>query len=108
MKIIIEAAQRLKETEVDAGWFDALSDVAKKAYMKLHPGSKAGKGSKSSKGNDGGKLRKAQEDHKKNRENYSKHRNSMHDESTDDDWKAHDRALKRLENSRDRIARLKK
>lgn len=55
MPIKINAAARLK-IAIEAGWFDALSDVAKKAYMKLHPNSKMGKsGSTNSGGADAAK-----------------------------------------------------
>ena len=99
MAIKINAATRLR-----AGWFDKLSDVAKKAYLKLHPNSRAGKGGTNPKGGD---RKAAEEEHKKHREAYDKHRDAMHDDSTDAEWVAHDAALKRLEKSRDRLKRMK-
>jgi hypothetical protein len=107
MPIKINAAARLQQ----AGWFDALSDVAKKAYKKLHPNSKVGTGQSSKQPSGAGKadrIKQAEEQHKKNRDSYGKHRDAMHDESSDSDWEAHDRALERLEKSRDRLAKLKK
>jgi hypothetical protein len=99
----IEAATRLKATEVDAGWFDALSDVAKKAYKRLHPNSKVGKGSKSNPD----RIKHAEEMHKKHKENYNKIKNSGGDERSDSEWQKHDKALENLEKSRDRLKRLK-
>lgn len=113
MAIKINASARLR-----AGWFDALSDVAKKAYKKLHPNSKVGESGPSkpsssqstpSKSTPSPDARKnAEAEHKKNRDAYDKHRDSIHDDSTDAEWAAHDAALKRLEKSRDRLAKLKR
>jgi hypothetical protein len=105
MPIKINASARLR-----AGWFDALSDAAKKAYKKLHPNSKVGESGNSSsapsKGPDA--LKQAKDEHDKNRKAYDAHRDSMHDGSTDAEWSAHDKALQRMEKSRDRLAKLKR
>lgn len=104
MPIKIEAAARLK-----AGWFDALSDAAKKAYKKLHPNSKVGDGRTSNgTGAHPDRIKRAEETHKNHMKNYDKHRDAMHDKSSDKDWEKHDRALERLEHSRDRLAKLKR
>lgn len=106
MKIKIEAAQRLKAAEkAEAGWFDALSDVAKKAYKKLHPNSKVGNGSGGKSNPD--RVKRAEEQHKKHQENYNKVRDSGGDERSEAEWDKHDKALNRLEKSRDRLKRLK-
>jgi hypothetical protein len=104
MPIKIEAAARLK-----AGWFDALSDAAKKAYKKLHPNSKVGDGrTANGTGAHPDRIKRAEEIHKKHKEKYGKHRDAMHDKSSDKDWEKHDRALENLERSRDRLAKLKR
>lgn len=105
-KIKLEAAARLKATVTEAGWFDALSDAAKKTYKKLHPGSKVGDG-KSSKGTSPDRIKKAEELHKKHKDNYSKIRDSGGSDRSDAEWDKHDKALSRLEKSRDRLQRLK-
>ena len=104
MTIKIEAALRLK-----AGWWDALSDTAKKAYKKLHPNSKVGDGRTSNgTGAHPDRIKRAEEMHKKHMKTYDGHRDSMSDKSSDADWAKHDRALERLEKSRDRLAKLKR
>lgn len=104
MKIKIEAGDRL-----EAGWFDALSDIAKKAYLKLHPNSKVGgkkphvdKPTSNSPG-----LAAAQEEHKKAKAAYSKIRDSGGGDRTDSEWARHDAALKRLERATDKLLKLK-
>lgn len=120
----IEASKRLKETAgwfyattdaeveeyleenpnnvecglVEAGWFDSMSDIAKKAYLKLHPGSKAGKGSAPSK--PASKPSGGPDNLKKQHEEAKKHAQALHKKmsggGTDAEWAAYDAAQAKL------------
>lgn len=86
----VNAAARLK-----AGWFDSLSDVAKKAYLKLHPNSKQGKSSQPSAPSGVDSAKKAFDKAKADADAMHKRIESKGGEASDAEWAAYDKLQER-------------
>lgn len=105
----LEAKARLR-----AGWWDSMSDLAKKAYLKLHPNSSMGKGAKpsapkkpSSPKGDAAAIKQAEEQHKKNVERHNYLRDKGGARKTDKEWAAYDKAMDAMRKSGERLRRLR-
>jgi hypothetical protein len=95
MKVKLNASSRLK-----AGWWDDLSDAAKKAYKKLHPNSKFGGGGSSGGSSKKEALDRARKEHKDAADAVEQidKRLGDPDTRTDEQWEEYHNALDNLRN----------